>query len=117
MPQVDFEIAAADNPDYSEISYKQGILEKVSLLFEDGIGAVTVAVEEQLEDGVWMQQWVSPSGNTPTYYLPVRATTTHTGAAGTGETRIPLKSPLGWRLKVTGAVTGTVKAFVTLYQG
>lgn len=114
MPVVNETIAVGANPSYSLIHYETGIVEIVKLSYAGGIGAVVTSIEERDKDGAWTTVWQSPSTNTAAPYAPSKTTTLTDGTAGDGESLISVRSPYGWRMKVTGAAIGSVNAYLNL---
>jgi len=117
MHSTIFTTPVAANPTYSATQTNLGLLELIDLEYNGGIVAVTITIQEQVSAGVWKDRWATGSTNTNAFYLPVKLGTLSGGVAGTGEAHIPLRSSLGWRLAITGAVAGSVTAFVSLDQG
>jgi hypothetical protein len=121
MPSIYIELEVPANPTVSETQHKKGLLELVDLDYADSIVAVVTSIEELVNpeadeaDYIWKTRWTTASTNTDAFHLPSKLTTLQDGSAGSGEAHIPLRNP--WRLRVVGATTGTVNAYISLDQG
>jgi hypothetical protein len=120
MPEAFIEITVTEDPTYSDVQHKKGLMEFLNVDFGGGLGAGAIVSIEALVDGneetgTWQQRWTSVAGNTDFKTVPVSGTTLQDGSAGNGEAHIPLRCP--WRVKVAGVGSGTVVVNVSLDQG
>jgi hypothetical protein len=94
----------------SETLAGHGLIERLYIAYTAvGAGVVTI-IEEQI-DGTWVEIWRSPTTNTAANYAPTMTSTKSDGTAGSAEVNLSLRSSEGWRAKVTGASTGTIKVY------
>ena len=97
----------------SDIQQPIGLIEQLDIDYDSVGSSAVLEIQEQVTSGVWKTRWSTGTANTDATHCPARTNTLEDGTAGSLESHVVLRSPLGWKLVASGEASGSINTWFT----